>query len=51
MSFESIITILSHSIWGVLAFLLIVLGAAFLACFPENPVLSAGHPRFTRHRQ
>lgn len=51
MSFDSIISFLSHSIWGVLAVLLAVLGAAFLACFPENALLSASNPRFTRHRQ
>jgi hypothetical protein len=50
MSFESIISFLSHSIWGVLGVLLVVLGAAFVACFPENALLSVNNPRFTRHR-
>lgn len=51
MSFDSIISFLSHSIWGVLAVLLVLLGAAFLACFPENALLSPDSPRFTRRQR
>jgi hypothetical protein len=36
MNFDRAISLLSHSSWGFLALWIVLLGAAFGACFSEN---------------
>jgi hypothetical protein len=51
MSFDTAISLLSHSNWGFLVLWVVLLGIAFVACFSETSAASAERPRANRSRR
>jgi len=51
MSFDNVISILSHSNWGFLALWIVLLGIAFVACFSEGSAPSTQRHSTNRSRR